>query len=49
MKDVKQLLLDKIEMAEILKQNYAKFFNGEIKEILRYIQELEKNIRRDNL
>lgn len=48
MNDIKQLLLDKLETSEILNQNYAKVFNGELKKILKYIQDLEEIVRRGN-
>lgn len=48
MNDIKQLLLDKLEASEILNQNYAKVFNGELKKILRYIQNLEEIVGRGN-
>lgn len=48
MNDIKQLLLDKLEASETLNQNYAKVFNGELKKILKYIQDLEEIVRRDN-
>ena len=41
MQDIKKLLLDKLDTAYILKQNHILFFEGEIKTILKYIQDLE--------
>lgn len=43
MQDIKQLLIDKLDTANILKQNHILFFEGEIKAILKYIQDLENN------
>lgn len=41
MQDIKKLLIDKLDTANILKQNHILFFEGEIKAILKYIQDLE--------
>lgn len=41
MQDIKQLLIEKLDTANILKQNHILFFEGEKKAILKYIQDLE--------
>ncbi len=41
MKDIKKLLLDKLETISIMNKNSILFFDGEIKKILKYIEELE--------
>ena len=40
--NIKELLLQKIELAETLNKSGVIFFQDEIKKILRYIEELEK-------
>ena len=40
--NIKELLLQKIELAEALNKSGVIFFQDEIKKILRYIEELEK-------
>lgn len=43
MQDIEKLLIEKLDTANILKQNHILFFEGEIKAILKYIQDIKSN------